>query len=71
MKTKILTYITDWQYVTQKTTGYDLEARRLPPGPIYKEILTRLRNAWLDGEVLTTEDESALLENLMGEISDR
>jgi len=71
IKTKILTYITEWQYVTQKTTGYDLEARRLPPGPIYKEILTRLRNAWLDGEVLTTEDESALLENLMGEISDR
>ena len=71
IKTKILTYITEWQYVTQKTTGYDLEARRLPPGPIYKEILTRLRNAWLDGEVLTTEDEKALLENLMGEISDR
>ncbi len=71
IKTKILTYITDWQYVTQKTTGYDLEAKHLPPGPIYKEILTRLRNAWLDGELLTAEDESNLLVNLLDDISDQ
>jgi hypothetical protein len=36
----------------------------LPPGPHYKEILTRLRQAWLDGEVNSPEAEAALLDQL-------
>jgi len=71
IKSKLMTYITDWQYLTQRTTGHDLEAHHLPPGPIYKEILTRLRNAWLDGEVVSIDQEFTLLSDLVSEISDR
>ena len=68
LKNILETYITKWRHVTQRTTGHDLEALRLPPGPIYKEILTHLRNAWLDGEVKTIEDESAFLDDLLNKM---
>jgi tRNA nucleotidyltransferase (CCA-adding enzyme) len=68
---RLSTYITDWRHVSQKTTGHDLEACGLPPGPIYREILTQLRNAWLDGQVITYEDELSLLKHLVDEASDQ
>jgi hypothetical protein len=37
----------------------------LPPGPRYRELLTRLRMAWLDGEVNTTEGEQVFLDKLL------
>lgn len=69
IKSKLLAYITKWRQITPKTNGHDLEARQLRPGPIYKEILSRLRDAWLDGEVLTEEGESDMLDDLMRKIS--
>ena len=39
-------------------------------GPIYKEIIMRLRNAWLDGEVASPQEEESLLESLLVEIPD-
>jgi len=58
-------YLTDWQNVKPITTGDDLKERGLEPGPKFKEILTRLRAAWLDGEVGTEEEENLLLEKLL------
>jgi tRNA nucleotidyltransferase (CCA-adding enzyme) len=69
IRSKLLTYITKWRYVTQITNGYDLEKRNLKPGPIYKEILSKLKDAWLDGDVLTPEDETEYLNDLMWKIS--
>jgi tRNA nucleotidyltransferase (CCA-adding enzyme) len=57
-------YLAEWQDVKPFTTGDDLKARGLEPGPRFKEILTRLRSAWLDGEVKTEEEEKELLNNL-------
>jgi tRNA nucleotidyltransferase (CCA-adding enzyme) len=61
----LLSYISLWRHVKPRTTGNDLKARGLPPGPRYGEILTRLRAAWLDGEVTDKEQELALLERLL------
>jgi len=57
-------YLMNWQNVKPFTTGDDLKARGLEPGPRFKEILTRLRAAWLDGEVATEEEEKKLLDAL-------
>jgi tRNA nucleotidyltransferase (CCA-adding enzyme) len=57
-------YLSDWRHVKAKTTGRDLVKRGLPPGPAYQVILSRLRAAWLDGELKTNEDELTLLDKL-------
>lgn len=59
-------YLTHWRFVKPYTTGYNLKERGLEPGPKFKEILTRLRAAWLDGEVITEEEEEELLEKIIG-----
>lgn len=58
-------YIQEWQRVEPLTSGHDLQERGLPPGPRYSEILTRLKNAWLDGEISSPEGEKQLLEKLL------
>ncbi|RIK29563.1 MAG: hypothetical protein DCC56_12730 [Anaerolineae bacterium] len=54
-------FLSTWRHVKPVTTGDDLKARGLEPGPRYGEILRRLRAAWLDGEVKSKEDELKLL----------
>jgi len=50
-------YIETWRHVKPKTNGHVLKKRGLLPGPRYKQILQRLREAWLDGEVKTVSEE--------------
>lgn len=57
----LLSYISIWRHVKSKTSGDDLKAMGLPPGPRFGEILTGLRSAWLDGEVATEAQEKELL----------
>jgi tRNA nucleotidyltransferase (CCA-adding enzyme) len=45
-------------------TGEDLKRMGIPPGPRYRDILTRLQNARLDGAVSNRAEE----ENLVSEI---
>ncbi len=47
-------------------TGDDLLARGIPAGPRYKDLLQRVRDAQLDGEVRTREEALALAEELVG-----
>jgi tRNA nucleotidyltransferase (CCA-adding enzyme) len=47
------------------TTGEDLKALGLPPGPRYGRLLGRLRRAYLDGEIDSPEAERALLARLL------
>jgi len=58
-------YLEIWRHVKPKTNGHDLQKRGLLPGPRYKQILYRLRQAWLDGEVETDSDELKLLDKLI------
>jgi tRNA nucleotidyltransferase (CCA-adding enzyme) len=60
-------YSTRWQKISTSIDGHELRKRGLPPSPVYKEILSGLRNAWLDGQVATPEEEQKLLEILIGE----
>jgi tRNA nucleotidyltransferase (CCA-adding enzyme) len=57
-------YLTEWRHVKAHVTGDGLKRRGLEPGPKYALILRQLRNAWLDGEVKTEEEEKRLLASL-------
>ena len=50
---------------------YLIERHGLRPGPIFKRLLDQLRDARLDGQVETREDEQALLERLLAEIGEK
>lgn len=58
-------YNTRWQYITPTINGHDLEERGVPPGPIYRKILSGLRAAWVDGNISSKEEETTLLEELL------
>lgn len=64
---QIRRYLDDWQYIQPTTTGRILRERGLPPGPAYKTILNRLRDARLDGEIASDDDENDLLARLVEE----
>ncbi len=63
-------YLTRWVDIHPITTGKDLRQMDLPPSPVYGQILTRLRNAWLDGSVQSEAEEKQLLKVLLAELSD-
>lgn len=54
-----------WRDLTPSTTGHDLRRMGLSPGPRYQTILTELRNAWLDGQISSPEEEADLLSRLL------
>jgi tRNA nucleotidyltransferase (CCA-adding enzyme) len=58
-------YATEWRYVHPKTDGHALRELGVPQGPRYKQMLDRLRAAWLDGEVKDAAGEQQLLESLL------
>ncbi|MHC1740734.1 MAG: CBS domain-containing protein [Anaerolineaceae bacterium] len=64
-KDKLAQVYTRWQYLVPETGGNKLKEIGLLPGPRYTEIIHRLRSAWIDGEVSTSEQEKALLAKLI------
>ncbi|MCW5876018.1 MAG: CCA tRNA nucleotidyltransferase [Anaerolineales bacterium] len=58
-------YARRWRQVAPRTDGHALQRRGLPQGPAYARILAQLRAAWLDGEVRSARQETALLERLL------
>lgn len=62
-----LRYAQDWRKLWPKTDGNELVRLGMPEGPIYKEILGRLRAAWLDEEISNQDEEKKLLEQLLNE----
>jgi tRNA nucleotidyltransferase (CCA-adding enzyme) len=62
-------YLESWRFIKPRSTGHDLNKQGLPPGPEYKTLLRKLRAAWLDGEVKTVEEEIALLDKLIKNIT--
>ncbi len=61
VKRQVSAYLTTYRATRPILTGDDLRARGIPPGPRYKEILTMLLEARLDGKVVTREDEDRLV----------
>jgi len=58
-------FLVKWRHVKATITGDDLKARGIPLGPRYKEVLSQLRNAWLDGNVKNHKEEEELLNTLL------
>ncbi len=61
----ILRYQTGWRFVEPEITGDDLMEMGLDPGPLFGDLLARLRDARLDGEVRTRQEETALVEQVL------
>ncbi|KPL87705.1 CBS domain-containing protein [Ardenticatena maritima] len=60
-------YLDEWRHMRPSISGRRLRELGLPPGPHYAEILAQVRNALLDGEVQSAEEQAALLERLARE----
>ena len=58
-------YCREWRFVQSEIDGRYLKEMGLPPGPLFGQILRRLRDARLDGEVTTLEEEQELVEQLL------
>ncbi|MBC9783092.1 CBS domain-containing protein [Heliobacterium chlorum] len=59
-----------WQTIRQSKpllNGNDLKAMGIPPGPKYAQILTRLREASLDGRLPDREAEKAFVQKLLAQ----
>lgn len=55
----------DWRRVEPLSNGETLKEMGVSPGPIYRDILEFLRDAWLDGEINSAMDERKYLEKLL------
>jgi tRNA nucleotidyltransferase (CCA-adding enzyme) len=64
-KEKLLRYFTHWSTLLPFTDGNKLKEMGIPTGPQYSEILHTLRNAWIDEQIHTQEEEISLLQKLL------
>lgn len=63
----LVTYLDRKEKIEVKTTGYDLKALGIKPGPIYREILDLLYQYKLDGKINTIADEIDFVKNWLKE----
>jgi len=67
LRERIAEYAATLRHIQPITDGAALRERGLKPSPKYGKVLRRLRQAWLDGEISSEEEELALLDELLGE----
>ena len=58
-------YLDELQYVSPSLDGRKLLAMGVPSGPMMGQILNDLRNARLDGQVGTEEEERSLVQKIL------
>ena len=58
-------YLDRLNTITPRITGDDLRERGLIPGPIYKRVLSAIRDGWLDGKIENVDQEEAYLNELI------
>ena len=61
VRARVELFRTRLRQTAPQLTGDDLKVMGIPPGPLYRKILTRLRAARLDGEISTRAEEEALV----------
>ncbi len=61
---RIRCYQSHWRFAEPEITGDDLREMGLEPGPLFGDLLKRLRQARLNGDVSTREEEMALIERM-------
>ncbi len=65
VRQRLALYETKLDGVEPILTGHDLKAMGLRPGPIYRKVLDALRDARLDGQVHTRQEEEALAREVL------
>jgi tRNA nucleotidyltransferase (CCA-adding enzyme) len=70
LKEKLNLYATRWRFITPTVDGNSLRARGIPPGPLYARVLSKVRNAWLDGELSSPSEEETMIAALLKETND-
>ncbi len=65
LQEKLVKYLTHWRSMEPLTSGEELKAMGIPPGPRYAEILKELKTAKLDGIIKDEAQEKVLLERLL------
>ena len=66
---KINKYIDKWRKIKIFTNGEDLKNLGIPPGPIYRQLLKKLRVAKINGEITSKQSESKLLHQLIAKMN--
>jgi tRNA nucleotidyltransferase (CCA-adding enzyme) len=67
IRARLRAYLETDRFVKPTLDGNHLKGLGLKPGPCFQRILSRLRDARLDEEVNTLEDEQRLLQRLLAE----
>ncbi len=67
LRARLDRYLDGLSHVRPTLRGDTLRAMGLPPGPIYREILGKLRDARLQGDIADDGEERALAERLVAE----
>lgn len=61
---RILRFLAEWRDMQTTSDGETLKKMGIPPGPRFSEILKRLKDARLDGEINNDQEEKDFLERL-------
>jgi len=69
LREKYKRFIYQWRLIYPETTGDDLKRCGIPPGPIYRSILQKLRIARINEEITNIEQEKLLLDKILSKIS--
>jgi tRNA nucleotidyltransferase (CCA-adding enzyme) len=64
-RARVQQFIDIWQHTRPIANGDSLRALGLRPGRCFGVILSRLRKAWLDGEISTESEENALIAGMI------
>jgi tRNA nucleotidyltransferase (CCA-adding enzyme) len=68
LQEKLHHYAQEWRFTKSVADGHALKELGLPPGPVYRDILRKLRAAWLDGQVKTPQAEQQLLNEIIDQL---
>ena len=69
LRRRLSAYLANHRHLRPQLTGNDLIAMGLRQGPRVVQVLKRLRDAWLDGEVSSPEEERAMAASLIERMS--
>lgn len=64
-KTLLEKFAKKWRWIEPKTTGDTLLELGFEPGSAYREILGKLKSAWINSEISTLKEEQKLLKVLL------
>ena len=64
-KQQLVAYLNTYRWMQPRLSGHDLHAMGLTPGPRFRQVLDRLLEARLNGEVTTDTEERALVQRLI------